>query len=73
VPIDDLEQALERHSPKVPLLNHGTLRSPSQVFTLHRAFPRTSIVVLANRPSAAECNQMRELARREHRGLVTIE
>jgi DNA-binding NarL/FixJ family response regulator len=32
--------------------------SPAQVFELHQAFPGTRIVVLANRPTAAECNQM---------------
>jgi DNA-binding NarL/FixJ family response regulator len=58
VSVDHLEQALERHSPKVALINYDTLHSPGQVFTLHRAFPRTSIVVLANQPSPAECNQM---------------
>ena len=40
------------------LLNFGTLRTPTQVLQLHQAYPRTRIVVLANRPTAAECNQM---------------
>jgi DNA-binding NarL/FixJ family response regulator len=58
VAMDDLEQAIERHNPAVVLLNFGTLRTPAQVFQLHQAFPSTRMVVLANRPSAAECNQM---------------
>ena len=40
------------------LLNHGTLRSPTQVFSLHRSYPDTALVVLANRPTAADFNQM---------------
>ena len=40
------------------LINFGSLRTPAQVFELHQAFPETRIVVLANRPTAAECNQM---------------
>jgi DNA-binding NarL/FixJ family response regulator len=42
----------------VVLLNFGTLHTPAQVFQLHQAYPETRIVVLANRPTAAECNQM---------------
>jgi DNA-binding NarL/FixJ family response regulator len=58
VPHDEIEAAIERHSPSVVLLNFGTLRAPAQVYQLHQAYPNTRIVVLANRPSAAECNQM---------------
>ena len=58
VPMDSLEPAIERHRPDVVLLNFGTLGSPGQVLQLHRAYPETRIVVLANRPTAAECNQM---------------
>jgi DNA-binding NarL/FixJ family response regulator len=58
VPIEDLERAIENHDPSVVLLNFGTLKSAAQVFQLHQAFPETRFVVLANRPTAAECNQM---------------
>jgi DNA-binding NarL/FixJ family response regulator len=58
VPMDGVERAIERHRPDVMLLNFGTLGSPGQVLQLHRSFPDTRIVVLANKPSAAECNQM---------------
>ena len=58
VPMDSLEPAIERHRPDVALLYFGTLGSPGQVLQLHRAYPETRIVVLANRPTAAECNQM---------------
>jgi DNA-binding NarL/FixJ family response regulator len=55
---DLVAAAIEEHSPAVVLLNFGSLKTPAQVFELHQAFPQTRIVVLANRPTAAECNQM---------------
>jgi DNA-binding NarL/FixJ family response regulator len=58
VPMDEVPRAIERHSPAVVLLNFGTLRRPGDVYELHQAHPSTRLVVLANRPSAAECNQM---------------
>ena len=58
VPIGSIEPAIKKHEPSVVLLNFGTLKSPAQVFQLHQEFPETRIVVLANRPTAAECNQM---------------
>jgi DNA-binding NarL/FixJ family response regulator len=58
VPTSEIEAAIEEHEPDVVLLNFGTLKSAAQVFQLHEAFPDTRLVVLANRPTAAECNQM---------------
>jgi DNA-binding NarL/FixJ family response regulator len=58
VSVDDLEDAIAQHRPQVALLNMGTLRSPSQVFELSQDHPQTAIVVLANRPTAADFNQM---------------
>ena len=58
VSVDDLEDAIARHRPQVALLNMGTLRSPSQVFELSQDHPQTAVVVLANRPTAADFNQM---------------
>jgi DNA-binding NarL/FixJ family response regulator len=58
VPVDEIEAAIERHAPSVVILNFGTLRAPTHVYQLHQAHPETRIVVLANRPTAAECNQM---------------
>ena len=58
VPVGEIEAAIEKHSPSVVLLNFGTLRAPAQVYQLHQAYPDTRIVVLANRPTAAECSQM---------------
>jgi DNA-binding NarL/FixJ family response regulator len=61
VPTERVGEAIERHRPAVVLLNFGTLDTPAQVFQLHEAHPETRIVVLANRPTAAECNQMLSL------------
>jgi DNA-binding NarL/FixJ family response regulator len=58
VPMNAVEPAIERHRPDVVLLNFGTLGTPGQVLQLHRSHPETRLVVLANRPTAAECNQM---------------
>jgi DNA-binding NarL/FixJ family response regulator len=58
VPMDVLEGVIERHRPDVALLNFGTLGSPARVLHLHRSYPHTHLVVLANRPTAAECTQM---------------
>jgi DNA-binding NarL/FixJ family response regulator len=56
--MEEIERAIEEHQPAVVLLNFGTLRAPAEVYQLHRAHPETRIVVLANRPTATECNQM---------------
>ncbi|MEA2478460.1 MAG: hypothetical protein QOJ07_382, partial [Thermoleophilaceae bacterium] len=58
VPLDALEGVLVEHKPAVVLLNYGSLPSPAFVYQLHQGAPETRIVVLANRPTAAECNQL---------------
>ena len=58
VPLDKLEQTIKEHEPSVVLLNFGSLPNPAYVYQLHQQAPDTRIVVLANRPSAAECNQL---------------
>jgi DNA-binding NarL/FixJ family response regulator len=58
VPMEEIERAIEKHTPAVVLLNFGTLRAPGEVYQLHKAYPETRIVVLANRPTSTECNQM---------------
>jgi DNA-binding NarL/FixJ family response regulator len=58
VPMEEVQGAIDKHSPAVVLLNFGTLGAPGVVYELHQAYPDTRIVVLANRPTAAECNQM---------------
>ena len=44
--------------PRVAILNFGSLRSPVDVHELQLAHPQTRLIVLANHPSPAECNQM---------------
>src|SRR5919204_5365586 len=58
VPLGQITGAIEQHSPAVVLLNFGSLPTPATVPQLHERHPDTRIVVLANRPTAAECNQM---------------
>jgi DNA-binding NarL/FixJ family response regulator len=58
IPMDRIESAIEEHEPAVVLINFGALRAPADVYQLHQGHPETRIVVLANRPTAAECNQM---------------
>lgn len=53
-----LAVALQAHRPHVAILNFGALDSPSEVRELRRRFPDTSLVLLANHPSSAECAQM---------------
>jgi DNA-binding NarL/FixJ family response regulator len=50
--------AIATHQPRVALLNYGSLRTPLEVRELVATHPDTHLIVLANRPSPAECNQM---------------
>jgi DNA-binding NarL/FixJ family response regulator len=58
VDLGELEAVLDERKPSVVLLNFGTLPNPAMIYQLHQAHPETRIVVLANKPTAAECNQM---------------
>jgi DNA-binding NarL/FixJ family response regulator len=58
VPMPDVEAAVAKHAPSVVLLNFGTLPTPGEVQRLHEAHPDTRIVVLANRPSSGDCDQL---------------
>jgi DNA-binding NarL/FixJ family response regulator len=58
VPMHEMHAVLEKHSPSVVLLNLDMLKRPDEVLELHRAFPGTSIVVMATRPTAGECAQL---------------
>ena len=55
---EELDAALARHRPQVVLVNFGSLRSAVEVHHLSSAHPDTRLLVLANRPTAGECNQM---------------
>jgi DNA-binding NarL/FixJ family response regulator len=58
VDLDRIEDALEEHDPSVVLLNFGSLPNAAMIYQIHQSHPETRVVVLANRPSASECNQM---------------
>jgi DNA-binding NarL/FixJ family response regulator len=58
VGLDTLEATLAEHAPKVAIINFGTLRTPVEVHRLHSGHPDTRLLVLANRPTPSECNQM---------------
>ena len=58
VELEELEDMLEGRRPNVVLLNFGSLPNAAWVYQLHQSSPNTRIVVLANRPTAAESNQL---------------
>ena len=58
VELEELEDVLAEHKPNVVLLNFGSLPNAAWVYQLHQSSPDTRIVVLANRPTAAESNQL---------------
>lgn len=58
VPHEQLPAAIEAYRPQVALLNYGSLRTPLEVRELVATHPGTHLIILANRPSPAECNQM---------------
>jgi DNA-binding NarL/FixJ family response regulator len=53
-----LPRALAAFAPQVVIVNFGSLRSPIEVRDMHAGHPETRLLVLANHPSPAECNQM---------------
>jgi NarL family two-component system response regulator LiaR len=58
IPHEQLPAALTAHRPHVALLNYGSLRTPLEVRELTAGHAGTHLIVLANRPSPVECNQM---------------
>jgi DNA-binding NarL/FixJ family response regulator len=56
--LEDLEEVVERDRPSVVLLNFGSLPNAAWVYQLHQSCPESRIVVLANRPTPAEANQI---------------
>jgi DNA-binding NarL/FixJ family response regulator len=58
VPHDRFDAVISEHSPQVAILNFGSLHSPIEVHELHLRHPETRLLVLANRPTPSECNQM---------------
>jgi DNA-binding NarL/FixJ family response regulator len=58
VPHDTLTATIDQHHPQVTLVNFGSLTNVAELRELHRAYPATRLVVLANRPTPTECRQM---------------
>jgi DNA-binding NarL/FixJ family response regulator len=58
VPLSEIESVAAKHAPSVVLLNFAALTSPAEVQALTQRMPEARVVVLANRPTAAECTQM---------------
>lgn len=55
---DELNAVLTERQPDVAILNFGSLSNAAQLRELHRRFPETRLLVLANRPTALEARQM---------------
>jgi DNA-binding NarL/FixJ family response regulator len=58
VEMEALDALLTEHEPTVAVINFGSLRSPVEVNRHRLAHPQTRLLVLANRPTPSECNQM---------------
>jgi DNA-binding NarL/FixJ family response regulator len=58
VQLSDMEPVVAKHSPAVVLLNLGALSGPHDLLTLTQQLRDARILVLANRPTAAECTQL---------------
>jgi DNA-binding NarL/FixJ family response regulator len=58
IELEDLEDVIERERPSVVLLNFGSMPNAAWIYQVHQGHPETRIVVLANRPTIAESNQM---------------
>jgi DNA-binding NarL/FixJ family response regulator len=55
---DRLPETLGSDKPDVAIVNFGSLESAADLRKLHRRFPETRLVVLANRPTSTESRQM---------------
>jgi DNA-binding NarL/FixJ family response regulator len=55
---ETLTAAFSEHQPEVAIVNFGSLTSAAELRDLHRQFPKTRLVVLANRPTSSESRQM---------------
>jgi len=58
VPLSEIESVTAKHSPAVVLLNFAALSSPAEAQALAQRMQDARILVLATRPTAAECTQM---------------
>ena len=58
LPHGKLASSLAELRPDVAIINFGSLESAADLRDLHRGFPATRLVVLANRPTTADCRQL---------------
>jgi DNA-binding NarL/FixJ family response regulator len=58
VPHADLAVVLAAQAPRVAVINFGSLTSAVELRQLHRQFPDTRLIVLANRPEPSESRQL---------------
>ena len=58
LPLRDIEPVAAKHSPAVVLLDIGALGGPHDLVALRQRLPDARIIVLAHRPTAAECTQL---------------
>ena len=58
IPRDEIPAVLRVLRPLVTILNFASLTNAAELRELHRAFPGTRLMVLADRPTAGECRQM---------------
>jgi len=55
---DRLPEVLASENPDVAIVNFGSLASAAELRQLHRRFPGTRLIVLANHPTTSESRQM---------------
>jgi DNA-binding NarL/FixJ family response regulator len=58
LPRDQLAGALDAYRPDVAVINLGSLQHAGELRELHNEFPGTRLLVLGNRPTGAEVQQM---------------
>jgi DNA-binding NarL/FixJ family response regulator len=58
LPHGKLASALADLRPDVAIINFGSLANAANLRDLHKGFPATRLVVLANRPTTADCRQL---------------
>ena len=54
----ELSDEIATRAPRVAVINFGSLASATELRDLHRRFPDTRLLVLANRPDPSECRQL---------------
>jgi DNA-binding NarL/FixJ family response regulator len=58
VPLREIEPVVAKHAPTVVLLDLAALGGPHELLWLRQRLPDARIVVLATRPTAAQCTQL---------------